>query len=141
MYEYAYPRPAFSADVVALRDHGGVLELLLVERRHGPFEGAWALPGGFVDEWETPDAAARRELAEETGVSWEGTLTLVGVFGERGRDPRGWTVSCAYLAQLRGDESLAAGDDAAAARWFPAVALPPLAFDHHKIVAAALEIL
>lgn len=140
MYTYPYPRPALTADVVALRDEGGVLEVLLIQRRHDPFKDLWALPGGFVDEWEAPEAAARREFAEETGVRWDGPLTLIGVFSKKGRDPRGWTVACAYLASLEGDEELVAADDAADARWFPVVALPPVAFDHHEIVAAALEL-
>ena len=142
MFTYQYPRPALTADTVALRDAGGVLEVLLIQRRHDPFAGQWALPGGFVDEYESPAEAARRELAEETGVAWEGELTLVGVFSKRGRDPRGWTVACGFVAMLdTPDVDLVPADDAADARWFPVVALPPVAFDHHEIVAAALEYL
>lgn len=140
MFTYQYPRPALTADVVALRDSAGVLEVLLICRRHDPFAGLWALPGGFVDEWELPEAAARRELAEETGIVWSGGLSLVGVFARAGRDPRGWTVACAYAALLDGPgPQLSPADDAADARWFPVVALPEVAFDHHEIVAAALE--
>jgi 8-oxo-dGTP diphosphatase len=72
---------------------------------------------------------------------WEGDLFLFGVFGERGRDPRGWTVSCVYLAELQGDEAVAAADDAADARWFPVLSLPQMAFDHREVIAAALEFL
>lgn len=141
VYTYPYPRPALSADIVALREAGGVLEVLLIQRRHDPFAGLWALPGGFVEEWELPEAAARREFREETGVRWEGALALVGVFGKKGRDPRGWTVSCAYAARLEGSEKLAAADDAADARWFPVSSLPQVAFDHHEIVSAALDLM
>jgi 8-oxo-dGTP diphosphatase len=141
MYSYLYPRPALTADIVALRDREGVLEVLLIQRRNDPFAGLWALPGGFIEEYELPEDAARREFAEETGVSFSGPLALVGVFSKRGRDPRGWTVACAYVAELDGDEPLAPDDDAADARWFPVVSLPPVAFDHHELVAAALELL
>lgn len=142
MYSYPYPRPALTADIIAIRSGAEVLEVLLIERAHGPFAGLWALPGGFVEEWELPEDAARREFAEETGVHWAGPLRLVGVFSKKGRDPRGWTVACAYLAKVDGaDITLAPADDAADARWFPAEALPPLAFDHHEIVAEALSLL
>lgn len=138
MFSYPYPRPALTADVVALRGAASSREVLLICRRHDPFAGLWALPGGFVDEWESPEDAARRELAEETGVAWLGPLTLVGVYGKKGRDPRGWTVACAYLARAEGEWQLTPGDDAAEAAWFPASALPELAFDHREIIGDAL---
>lgn len=142
MYSYPYPRPALTADVVAIRGQADVLEVLLIERGHRPFAGLWALPGGFVEEWELPEDAARREFAEETGVRWEGPLRLVNIFSKKGRDPRGWTVACAYLALLDGaDVTPSAADDAADVRWFPVDALPALAFDHHEVVAAALSLL
>lgn len=142
MFSYDYPRPALTADIIALRDSAGVLEVLLIQRKHDPFAGLWALPGGFVDEWELPEDAARREFAEETGLTWTGPLALAGVFSKKGRDPRGWTVACAYVAMLESETpELAPADDAADARWFPVVALPDVAFDHHEIVAAALDYL
>lgn len=138
MDERCFPRPAFTADVVAvvLED---VPRVLLVRRAREPFAGRWALPGGFVDEGERPEDAARRELLEETGIGFSGPLHLVGVYGDPGRDPRGWTVSAAYLAVL--DEALPAsgGDDAADAAWFTVDRLPTLAFDHDVIVRDALE--
>ncbi len=143
MFSYPYPRPALTADVVAVRPGTEAIEVLLIRRGHDPFVGMWALPGGFVEEWESPEGAARREFAEETGAAWRGELRLVGVFGNRGRDPRGWTVACAYLAQMDEQDvelELAPADDASEAAWFPARALPPMAFDHQEIVAAALEI-
>ncbi|MRR11315.1 NUDIX hydrolase [bacterium] len=142
MYTYQYPRPALTADVVCIRDVAGVLEVLLIRRGNEPFSGSWALPGGFVEEWEAPEFTARRELAEETGVVWNGPVTLVGVFSKKGRDPRGWTIACAYVAALEErNPTLTPADDAADARWFPVVSLPDVAFDHHEIVAAALELL
>ncbi|MDO8879224.1 MAG: NUDIX hydrolase [Coriobacteriia bacterium] len=140
MPHYDFCRPALTADVVAIATDGEP-RVLLIRRGHPPFEGQWALPGGFVDEWERPEDAARRELAEETGLAFGGPLRIVGVYGERGRDPRGWTVSAVYLAVLDREAEVAGGDDAAEARWFPTGDLPPLAFDHHVIVADALAVL
>lgn len=141
MYTYHFPRPALTADVVAIRSGADGPEVLLIERGHDPYKGLWALPGGFVDEYEDPADAARRELAEETGIVWPGELRLVGVFSKRGRDPRGWTVATAYLARV-GHVSLSAvpGDDALDARWFAVDALPRVAFDHHEVIEAALSL-
>jgi ADP-ribose pyrophosphatase YjhB (NUDIX family) len=102
--------------------------------------GVWALPGGFVDEGERVVEAARRELAEETGLIWEGPLVPVGTFGDPDRDPRGWTVSAAYLADIGLETpTVVGGDDAAEAVWCFVDALPSdLAFDHSEIIAAAL---
>lgn len=129
---YAHPRPALTADIVLF--HGE--SVLLIRRKHPPFEGRWALPGGFLDEGETLEACAARELREETGV--EGAvLSLSGVFSTPGRDPRGWTVSAAYTGDLPAGASPVAGDDAAAVEFWPLAALPPLAFDHDRIIASA----
>lgn len=137
MTGHRHPRPALTADVVALAHIGAVPHVLLIRRGNDPFAGQWALPGGFVDEWERPMDAARRELAEETGLRYEGVLELVGVYGEPGRDPRGWTVSVVYRALLEAVREVAGSDDAAEARWFALDALPPLAFDHGTVVADA----
>lgn len=112
-------------------------EVLLIQRSNPPFEGCWALPGGFVDEREQVAAAAPRELAEETGLHLR-DLRLLGVYDTPGRDPRGWTVSVVYLARIAEREAVAGADDARDARWFSADALPELAFDHGSIVADAL---
>ncbi len=140
MPHYDFHRPALTADVVAIAT-GAAPRVLLVQRGNPPFEGQWALPGGFVDEGERPEDAARRELAEETGLAFSGILRIVGVYGEPGRDPRGWTVSAVYLAVLEDTPDVAGDDDAAAAAWFVADELPLLAFDHHLIVADALATL
>ena len=133
-YTYAFPRPALTVDIVIVKvTHAGA-EILLIQRGHPPFAGAWALPGGFVDENESLDTAARRELQEETGLE-QTRLQQLGAFGDPGRDPRGWTVSVAFWAQVAGDILPRAGDDAAAARWWPLNDLPELAFDHAAICA------
>ena len=96
---------------------------------------------GFVDEGEPPAAAALRELAEETGLLWEGPLVQLGTWGDPGRDPRGWIVSAVYLAEIGlATPTVVGGDDAAAAVWCFADELPAqMAFDHADIVAAGLR--
>jgi ADP-ribose pyrophosphatase YjhB (NUDIX family) len=128
-----------TVDVVifALRDWE--LQVLLIQRRLPPFEGGWALPGGFVRDGESLDAAARRELEEETGVR-DVYLEQLYTFGDPDRDPRGRVVTVAYYALLTGDAvPLAAGTDAGAAMWMPARKHPPLAFDHEGILDYALQ--
>ncbi|KAF0208531.1 MAG: NUDIX hydrolase [Actinomycetota bacterium] len=142
MTETEYPKPAMSGDTVVVRRHGRAREVLLIRRGREPFANAWALPGGFLEPFERPEDAARRELAEETGLRLHAPFTLVGVYGEAGRDPRGWTVSVSYVVLLEHDApTVTGGDDAAEARWFPIGELPPLAFDHDRIVSDALVLL
>jgi 8-oxo-dGTP diphosphatase len=131
-----WPRPALTVDV-AVFVRGAPLLVLLIQRAQTPFAGAWALPGGFVEEGEIVAAAAARELAEETGIG-AGDLRLLGVYSAPGRDPRGWTVSVAYVHELDAEVPVRGGDDAAAARWFAVDELPPLAFDHAQIVTEAI---
>jgi 8-oxo-dGTP diphosphatase len=132
MPTYDYPRPALTADTAVFRGPSAARELLLVRRGENPFKGKWALPGGFVDEDEPLRRAAGRELAEETGLRPRGDLCLVGVYGDPGRDPRGWTVTVLYAVVLGPAEqaAVAGGDDAAEAAWHQVASLPPLAFDH-----------
>lgn len=141
MYTYEFPRPALSVDIVLFAGPAAERRVLLVRRGAEPFEGRWALPGGFVDEGERLEEAARRELAEETGLTVPGPLVQAGAFGDPGRDPRGWTVSVAFTADLGAGEppAVTGGDDAAEAAWHPLNALPPLAFDHDEIVERALH--
>jgi 8-oxo-dGTP diphosphatase len=121
---------------------GGQHRVLLIRRKNQPFEGRWALPGGFVDPHEPLEDAARRELWEETNVE-PARLEQLHTFGAPGRDPRGWTVSVAYLAILEEGAAQAlqpqAGDDAAEVGWFDLCDPPPLAFDHADILACARE--
>ena len=123
--------PALTVDGVIVDPARGVL---LVRRGRDPFAGRWALPGGFVEPGESCEDACRREVREETGV--EIAITgLVGVFSEPGRDPRGPTVSVAFLCHpVRGRP--VGGDDAAEARWFASLDGVGLAFDHRAILAS-----
>jgi 8-oxo-dGTP diphosphatase len=134
---YEYPRPALTADAVVFRPGASDHQVLLIRRKHPPFEGQWALPGGFLDEGETLEACATRELAEETGVTGI-ELRLLDNFSTPGRDPRGWTVSAAYVGLAPADALATAADDAAEVGWHAVSALPPLAFDHDAILAKAL---
>jgi 8-oxo-dGTP diphosphatase len=135
-YSYEYPRPAVTVDVV-LATPGPRRRVLLIKRKHDPFAGRWALPGGFVDEQEDLEAAARRELREETGLD-DVPLEQLYAFGTPGRDPRGHTVSVVYLAEVDADRvHPRAADDAAEVKWHAFGRLPPLAFDHADILALA----
>jgi len=127
---------SLTVDVVVLA--GAPTSVLLVQRAFAPFEGGWALPGGFVEEREQVRDAAPRELAEETGLE-VGSLELLGVYDTPGRDPRGWTVSVVYTTILKAAVPVRGADDARDARWFACDALPSLAFDHALIVSDALE--
>jgi 8-oxo-dGTP diphosphatase len=129
--------PPLAADVVAL---AGVppRSVLLIERGFPPFKGSWALPGGFVEAGERMADAAARELAEETGIE-AGELTLLGIYDDPDRDPRGPTVSVVQLMHTEDELEAAGGDDAADARWFALDALPELAFDHAQVIADALS--
>ena len=117
-YTYDYPRPGVTVDVVlATVGARGELRVLLIERGHDPFAGTWALPGGFVDEHEDLEVAARREMREETHLEL-GKMVQLGAYGTPHRDPRGHTVGVAFLAVCDPDQTAAeAGDDAADCRW------------------------
>jgi 8-oxo-dGTP diphosphatase len=138
-YSYQYPRAALTVDCVVFGFDEGELKVLLIERGLEPFKGRWALPGGFVRVEETLDAAARRELAEEAGLS-NVFLEQLYTFGTVDRDPRERVVSVAYYALVKLSEHAAkAATDAANARWFPVSEVPKLAFDHAAILETAIE--
>jgi 8-oxo-dGTP diphosphatase len=137
-YAYDYPRPAVTVDIVIVTK-AKPPRALLVRRKRAPFAGMWALPGGFVNENEALDAAARRELREETGVDTD-RIEQMHTFGNPGRDPRGHTVSVVYLARLDAKRvQPVAADDAAEVGWFRLDRLPALAFDHEKILEMARQ--
>jgi 8-oxo-dGTP diphosphatase len=138
-----FPAFAVTVDVVILTMTHGVLEVLLVRRGEPPFAGMWAIPGGFKRPTETLDEAAKRELAEETGVDAASLLTQFGAYGDPGRDPRMNVVTIAYLAVLRDVGAIVAGTDAADAALVPVSDVLDgtidLAFDHVRIARDAIE--
>lgn len=139
MYTYNYPRPAVTADCVIVGEDGqGSRRLLLVRRGNEPFKGCWALPGGFMEMDETLEECARRELKEETGLETTARFEELKSFSTVDRDPRGRTITVAFLAVVAMSE-VKGSDDAAEARWFALDELPELAFDHEEIVQTALE--
>jgi 8-oxo-dGTP diphosphatase len=126
-----------ACDAVILRWWRGELSVLLIERGHGPYLGRWALPGGFVEKAEGLEAAAAREVKEETGID-VASLFQLGAYGDPERDPRGRVISVAFLALLPPREvESRAGSDARRAEWFPFLEPPALAFDHARILADA----
>ena len=129
--------PKLTVDVVALAGDPA-RAVLLIERGGGPFAGAWALPGGFVEGDEGVAVAAARELFEETELV-AGELTMLGVYDTPGRDPRGPTVSVVYVLRSAEELEVTGGDDARAARWFALDALPAVAFDHARVIADAIS--
>lgn len=140
MTDGSYPPFAVTVDLVVLTVRAGALSVLLVRRGGAPYQGRWALPGGFVHIDEDLAAAARRELAEETGLTGPGGhLEQLGSYGAPGRDPRGRVVTVAYLALLPHLPAPVAGTDAAAATWRTMDKLRRLAFDHDRILRDGLE--
>jgi 8-oxo-dGTP diphosphatase len=117
-FTYPYPRPAVTCDTVVFTMRADDLAVLLIQRKAEPFKGRWALPGGFVNENEALERAALRELEEETGLSGV-RLEQLGTFGDPGRDPRGHTVTVAYMTFLVAEAAIMAGDDAASASFLP----------------------
>jgi 8-oxo-dGTP diphosphatase len=138
-FTYPYPRAALTVDCVVFGFDEGALKILLIRRGIEPFKNRWALPGGFVHPDETLDAAARRELQEETGLRGVYQEQLY-TFGEIERDPRERVISVAYFALVRRADHLpAASTDAAEAAWFEVENVPALSFDHAVILKMALE--
>lgn len=130
-----YVAPALTADGIVLKGN----EVLLVRRGNDPFKGQWALPGGFVEVGERVEDAARREVVEETGIRGD-IVDLLGVYSDPARDPRGHTVTVAYVMKVGGIVPMDDLDDADEAKWFDLDKLPEsLAFDHAKVLRHARE--
>ncbi len=135
-----YERPSVTVDVVIFTLISRELHVLLVQRRRWPYEGYWALPGGFIEMDESLEQAARRELEEETGVR-DVYLEQLYTFGEPERDPRTRVISVAYFALVQSDrQQLRVSDETTDVRWFPVYDMPvQLAFDHDQVLACALS--
>ena len=137
-YTYKYPRPAVTADCVVITKEDSP-KVLLIERGADPFKGCWAFPGGFMNMDENMEQCAIRELEEETGQKVS-EVHQIGAYSKVDRDPRGRTVTVAYLAIVDAPMTVNGQDDAAKAQWFPLTALPELAFDHEEIMKDAINV-
>lgn len=154
-YSYKYPMPSVTADMVVFKNimqqdkkldflyFKKEKSVLLIKRANEPFKGKWALPGGFVNKDEPVEAAAKRELLEETSMAVKGDVRLIGVYSKRNRDPRGWTITAAFTPENPDTIDLTtmkAMDDAKDIKWFPVKNLKKiaLAFDHREIIEDAL---
>ncbi|MDB5080218.1 MAG: hydrolase [Chloroflexi bacterium] len=135
-----YERPSVTVDIVILTVSDQDLKVLLVKRNVPPYQGLWAVPGGFVGMQESLDKAARRELLEETGVA-NVYLEQLYTFGEPGRDPRTRVITVAYFALVEASQvkTLRAGSDAGEVAWWSIYKLPELAFDHGQILDYTLQ--
>ena len=134
-YTYKYPRPSVTTDCIVITREPDP-KVLLIERGDEPFKGCWAFPGGFLNMDETAEQCAVRELEEETGLSIK-TIRQLGAYSKVDRDPRGRTITIAYLAIIDSPLPVVGQDDAAKAQWFPLSDLPQLAFDHADIMQDA----
>lgn len=139
-YTYDYPRPAVTSDIAVLRLEE-FPEILLIQRKEDPFQGKWALPGGFMEMEESLEDAARRELEEETGIK-AGELIRFDTYDKPGRDPRGRTITQVFVLVWKKEMGIPqAGDDASDLSWFPLTELPELAFDHTLILADVIRMI
>ena len=137
-YTYKYPRPAVTADCIVITKEAEP-KVLLIQRGDQPFKGGWAFPGGFMNMDETTEQCAVRELEEETGLQMS-KIQQIGAYSMVDRDPRGRTVTVAYLAVIDAPVAVTGQDDAAKAEWWPLSSLPILAFDHDEIISDAIAI-
>ncbi|MFO1436157.1 MAG: NUDIX domain-containing protein [Gammaproteobacteria bacterium] len=138
-FTYEYPHPAVTTDAILFTVRAARLEVLLIQRKHDPYAGQWAFPGGFLDYEEDLLACAQRELLEETGISGV-KLTQFYAAGTPGRDPRERNISIIYIGLVRPDALRPrAGDDAADVAWFNAARPPQLAFDHRELLQRARQ--
>lgn len=138
-YCYDYPRPAVTVDILVWRRKLSVIEILLIKRAFEPFQGLWALPGGFIEEHETLEQAALRELEEETSLKGV-VLKQFKAYSEPDRDPRQRTITVLFIGELLNDNLciIEAADDAADAAWFKTIELPNIAFDHVMLIDQAI---
>lgn len=137
-YTYKYPRPAVTTDCVVFTKEEEP-KVLLIQRGNEPYKGCWAFPGGFMNMEETAEECAVRELKEETGLTVK-QIQQIGAYSKVDRDPRGRTISIAYLAIVDAPAAVSGMDDAAKAAWFPLTSLPNLAFDHQDIMTDAIAL-
>jgi 8-oxo-dGTP diphosphatase len=139
-YEYEFPRPSATADIIILRTPTlGSLEVLLISRSAEPYKDCWALPGGFIEMDEEPIVSASRELMEETGLV---DLPIKPIFasGALNRDPRGRTITFLFGCLIRDTVKIpVASSDAKKVAWFPLKKLPNLAFDHQSLITQAVQ--
>ena len=136
-YTYKYPRPAVTADCIVITKEAEP-KVLLIQRGDQPFKGGCAFPGGFMNMDETTEQCAIRELEEETGLRVS-KFQQIGAYSKVDRDPRGRTVTVAYLAIVDEPIAVTGQDDAAKAEWWPLSDLPHLAFDHYDIMQDAIK--
>ena len=137
-YTYKYPRPAVTADCVVITNEAEP-KVLLIQRGFDPYKGCWAFPGGFMNMDETTEQCAIRELEEETGLRVS-DIHQIGAYSKVDRDPRGRTITVAYLAFVDEPIVVTGKDDAAKAEWFPLSVLPNLAFDHADIMEDVIKL-
>ncbi len=138
-YTYEYPRPAVSADIAVFRRIDNALQILLILRKNPPYQGMWALPGGFMEIDESLEQTAVRELEEETGLK-DIRLTQFHTFSQVDRDPRTRVITTVFYGDAEpGNSEAKGGDDAEEAHWFPVNDLPPLGFDHSAIIEMLLN--
>ena len=136
-YTYKYPRPAVTADCIVITKET-TPKVLLIQRGGDPFKGSWAFPGGFMDMDETTEQCAISELEEETGLKLT-PIHQIGAYSKVDRDPRGRTITVAYLAIVDTPIAVTGQDDAIKAEWWPLSDLPHLAFDHYDIMQDAIR--
>ncbi len=139
-YIYDWPRPMVSVDAIVFTPIKSKWHILLIKRGRYPFEGRWAIPGGFLEIDEELETAAARELQEETGLSGI-PLKQMQTFGKCGRDPRGRMITVTFMGITPKDNNkIKAGDDAASAKWFDIDHLPSdMAFDHNEVAVIAIK--
>jgi 8-oxo-dGTP diphosphatase len=126
-----------AADAVVFNRNGGALQVLMIRRKNDPYKGRWAFPGGFVEDDEDLEVAARRELQEETGLKLP-AMQQLRTYGRPDRDPRFRCISVVHYAIVDEAHEVAGADDAAEARWVAVDGIGPLAFDHNEILDFAL---